>query len=598
MCDLLKHRGPDDKGFFIDNQLSMGMRRLSIIDLETGHQPQHNEKEDIWIVYNGEIYNYIQLREVLTEKGHNFYTSSDTEVIIHAYEEWGIECVRKFRGPFTFCIYDTIKKKLFLARDHIGLKPLYYYINDGILIFASEIKAILYHEIIKELDRKALNLYLSLRYTPFDLTLIKKIKKIPSSHYMIYDLESNNYTIKKYWDINFEIRTEKPLSLLALELRNLLEESVNIRLISDVPLGAFLSGGIDSSSIVALMSNLKKDPVKTFSIGFGEGASINETKYSRFVAEYYNTDHKEIIVKSPDISLISKIVWHLDDLISDAASIPVYLMANHARERMTVALTGDGADEVFSGYSIYYLGQKKSYMNYFPNSVFNVISNISRALPSFRFKILTSYINSLSTETDRFLREIIYITDEEKSLLFYYNPERVKEILKEKIDSNLDIINQAISWDLRYQLPSQYNMKIDKMTMAASLEARVPFLDREIITWASHIPSNYKFNNSIEKYILRLAVKDLLPSRILKRKKLGFSTPVNYWLKTGFKEYSDEILDSLAKREKIIKSKYVKFIKKNKEKLFFVNRAWNLIMFELWYETFIESDGLSPLNIY
>ncbi len=598
MCETIKHRGPDDEGYLIDEFVSIGMRRLSIIDLKTGHQPQHNEEGDIWIVFNGEIYNFMKLKEELIQKGHHFYTTSDTEVIIHSYEEWSFDCVRKFQGPFAFCIYDMRKKVLFLARDHIGLKPLYYYLDNDKFIFGSEIKAILCHDIGKELDKIALNLYLSLRYTPFDRTLIKKVKKCPPAHYMIFDLKTHGLMLNKYWDITFEPENNGSLSLLTKSLRDLLEESVKIRLISDVPLGAFLSGGIDSSSIVAIMSKLMKDPVKTFSIGFEEGAPVNETYYSKFMADYYNTDHKQILVKSPDISLVSNLIWHLDDLISDAAFIPVYLMAKNARERMTVALTGDGADEVFAGYSIYYLNPKNNYLKLLPKPFISAFSNISEVLPSIRLKMINSYLKSSYSELERFLREIIYITDEEKPLLLSFKTKSIKNVLKSKFNNKLSFINQTLNWDLKYQLPSQYNMKIDKMSMAASLEPRVPFLDWKLVSWATKIPPKYKIHNSIEKYILRLAVKDLLPPEILKRKKMGFNTPVNFWLRTGLKNLSNEIFDRLSRREEIIKYKYIKFIKKNTNNILHVNRAWNLLMFELWYETFMEADGLHPINNY
>ncbi|MHA1843776.1 MAG: asparagine synthase (glutamine-hydrolyzing) [Promethearchaeota archaeon] len=599
MCKTLIHRGPDDEGFYTDARVSMGMRRLSIFDLKTGHQPQHDEEQEIWIVFDGEIYNFLDLKKILIDKGHSFYTSSDTEVIIHSYEEWGYDCVKKFRGPFAFCIYDSRKNLLFLARDHMGLKPLYYYFDGEVFIFSSELKAIFCHDIKKELDKEALNFYLSLRYIPFDCTLIKGIKKIPPSHFMVFNLKLQTISLNKYWNINFNVNTTHSPSQLALELRNLLEESVKLRLISDAPLGAFLSGGIDSSSIVALMSNLLDQPVKTFSMGFEEGAPINETHYSKFVAEYYNIDHEEILVKSPDISLISKVVWHLDDLVSDAAAIPVYLMAQNARKRMiVVALTGDGADEVFAGYSVYYIRKNRKILNYVPKPLLNVFSRCTDLIPSFNLKILNSYLSTSTSDLDHFLREIIYITDEEKQLALPFKFNNVREIVKSKINKNLDFITQTLIWDQIYQLPNQYNMKIDKMTMAASLEARVPFLDWKIINWASQIPSHLKINKSIEKYILRLAMKDILPSTILKRKKMGFSTPVNFWLKTGLKDLSNEIFKRLSKRTNIIKYKYIKIINKNREKLFHVNRAWNLLMFELWYETFMESDGLHPINNY
>ena len=596
MMDLLKHRGPDDEGYYTDSHASIGIRRLSIIDLITGHQPQHNEKEDLWIVFNGEIYNFKDLRTDLEGKGHTFYTKSDTEVIIHSYEEWGEDCVKKLRGQFAFCIFDSTKNILFLARDHMGLKPLYYYFDGNKFIFSSEIKSILAHSIEREVNLKSFSLYVSLRYIPFNLTLFKNILKVPPSSFLIFNLESKQINIKSYWDFNFNIKRDKSASYLAKELKNLIEESVKIRLASDVPLGAFLSGGIDSSSVVGVMSKLMDDPVKTFFIGFEEGDPSNELEYSRLASEYYDTDHTEIVVKSASLpDLLPKLIWHHDDLVSDAAFIPVYLMANYAKEKMKVALTGDGADEVFAGYSIYYQKDYLSFAKYIPKDIYNLLLKFYDFIPSQKLRMALTYASQSKTEEDKYMRAILPLNDLSRIIpsQIYNAP----EIIKKTFIKNLDIINQFTRWDLKYQLPNQYNMKIDKMCMAASFEARVPFLDKEIVSWSASIPSDLKLKNNIEKYILRLAMKDILPSEILKRKKMGFGTPINLWLKRELREISSQLLENLQKRKNIVQSKYVKLIKKNLLKKLFADQAWNLIMFELWYETFIENDGLNPINL-
>ena len=598
MCDLITHRGPDDVGYYTDSGISIGMKRLSIIDLHTGHQPQYNENEDIWVIFNGEIYNFMELKNQLENLGHNFYTKSDTEVIIHAYEEWGEDCVKKFRGAFAFCIYDSRKKILFLARDHMGLKPLYYYFDGEKFIFGSEIKCILCHGIKRIIDKEAFNLFISLGYVPNNLTLFKGIFKVPSSSYLIFNLKQKQLKIKPYWNINFDVNRDKSVEQLAMELRNLIEESVKLRLISDVPLGAFLSGGIDSSSIVGIMSKFMDEPVKTFSIGFEEGAPVNETKHARYVAEYYNTDHTETIVKSTSYELLPDLIWHLDDLISDAAIIPVYLMAKYAKEKMTVALTGDGADEVFAGYSVYYRNQGSNFLTHIPKTYINNIMRFYKYIPIHKLRMVLSYLNESKTLEDRYIRTILYMPDVEKPMVVPFETENVKSMIINTFVNNLDMINQFTNWDLKYQLPNLYNMKTDKMTMAASLEARIPFLDIKIVEWASKIPSDLKLSGDIEKYILRLAMKDILPRKILKRKKMGFTVPVNLWFKTGFKEVSGEILERLEKRMNLIKPKYVKILKRNHFKREYKNRVWNLIMFELWYETFIENDGLKPISLF
>ncbi len=598
MSDLIYHRGPDDDGYFTDSKVSLGVRRLSVIDLSTGHQPQCNENNDIWIVFNGEIVNFLNLKKELESKGHNFSTKSDTEVIIHAYEEWGEKCLSKFRGQFAFCIYDSRKQILFLARDPLGLKPLYYFYRDEKFIFASEIKCILSHNVDRILNREALNYFLSMKYVPFNFTLLKEILKLPPSSYLVYNLRNKELNIEKYWNLNFKIDPNKSLKNFTKQLRTLLEESVKLRMISDVPLGAFLSGGLDSTAIVGLMSKLSDKPIKTISVGFEEGALFNELEYARSVAEYYNTDHKEIIVKAASSQILPKIIWHLDDLIADAATIPIYLMSKYAKNEIKVALTGDGADEIFGGYSVFYRRQKFNMFKYVPQKLLDFSMKFYDYIPNHLLRIGLSYINQSKNTESRFLRKIIHIPDEESNLIFPYHVEKIKPEIKNTFLPDLGIINQFINWDLKYQLPNQFNMKIDKMTMGASLEARLPFLDYKIVELAAQIPPTLKLHGNIEKYILRLAVKDLIPKRIVKRKKTGFNVPLNLWLKTGFRRLSENLLERLQKREKIINPHYVKIIRRNRFTPYFENRVWNLMMFELWYETFIENNGMTPIEIY
>ena len=597
MCDLLEHRGPDSEGYFTDSDVSIGMRRLAVIDLNTGAQPQHNEDEDIWIVFNGEIYNYIELTSQLEKAGHQFYTNSDTETIIHAYEEWGEKCLDKFRGQFAFCIYDSRKKQLFLARDHMGLKPLYYFFDGERFIFGSEIKSILCHNVPREVDKHAFNLYLSLGYVPFNSTLFKGIYKLPPASYLKCDFKKKKIEVKKYWNITFNVQRNKSINQLANELKILIKDSIKVRLISDVPLGAFLSGGLDSSAVVGIMSELMEEPVKTFSIGFGESASTNETKYSRYVSEYYNTDHTEIIVDSSYYKLLPELVWHLDDLIADAAILPVYLMAKHAKKNMTVALTGDGADEVFAGYYYYYEPIKSKINNFLPKKLLEKTMNSYKYIPSYKLRHAISYHNQIKTREGRYLRILLQVPDKEKFNIVPFITKDVTSIIKSKFNNQLDIVNQSINWDLKYQLPNQYNMKVDKMTMAASLEARVPFLDRQIVSWAATIPPELKLKGEVEKYILRVAMKDTLPHIILARKKKGFGTPVNLWLKTALKNVADEVLERLAKRKDLVNPDFIKLVKKNLLNPKFRKLPWNLIMFEIWYETFLESRDLKPIKL-
>ena len=596
-CDLLIHRGPDDVGYYVNSKISLGVRRLSVIDLTKGHQPQHNEDKDVWVVFNGEIYNFKELRDFLEKKGHIFYTDSDTEVIVHAYEEWKANCIKKLRGQFAFCLYDKKEDVLILARDHLGLKPLYYYFNGDKFIFSSEIKSILVHKVERIVNKRALNLYFSLKYIPLNITLFKGINKVPPSSYLIFDLKKKKISLKNYWKLDFSIDYNKTTMQYATELKKLLEECVKIRLISDVPLGAFLSGGLDSSAIVGIMSKYMNDPVKTFSVRFEDGAPTNESKYSRLVADYFGTDYSEITIKSTSYEELPKLIWHLDDLIADAAIIPVYLMSKYSKDKITVTLTGDGADEVFAGYSRFYRSQRFNFINSVPRNLMDLLMKSYNNIPVNIIRIGLSYLNQSKTIKERYLRKIIHVPDEEKIKIFPFRVESIQELVNSKLIENIGLINQFNGWDLKYQLPNQFNMKIDKMTMAASLEARTPFLDSFMVEWANSIPPQLKLKGNIDKYILRLAMKDILPPEIIRRKKFGFNTPIHYWIKTGLREVSGELLERLLKRKEFFKPSYIKSIRRNRIFKIFDSRVWNLLMFELWYETFIEGDGSKPIRL-
>ncbi|MGH7791248.1 MAG: asparagine synthase (glutamine-hydrolyzing), partial [Thermodesulfobacteriota bacterium] len=350
MCTVMSHRGPDDEGFFLEGNLGLGMRRLSIIDLSTGHQPISNEDGTIWIVFNGEIYNHLDIRKELESKGHKFSTNTDTEAIVHAYEEFGENCVDKLRGMFAFAIWDKAKRKLFLARDRIGIKPLYYFIDDKRFIFGSELKVILaYPGIPKDLDLEALDSFLTFEYIPAPLTIFKNVKKLPQAHTL--SIENNQVSINEYWKLHFKEvrRTEEET---CYELYKILKEAVKMRLMSDVPLGAFLSGGIDSSTVVGLMSEVMDKPVKTFSIGFDD-PSYNELNYARVVAKHFGTDHTELVIK-PDIAgWVNKLIKYLDEPFGDFSIFPTFLVSELTRKHVTVSLSGDGGDELFAGYEYY-----------------------------------------------------------------------------------------------------------------------------------------------------------------------------------------------------------------------------------------------------
>ncbi|MEE9377070.1 MAG: asparagine synthase (glutamine-hydrolyzing) [Candidatus Lokiarchaeia archaeon] len=597
MLESIKHRGLDDESLYLDTDLSIGMR-IAILKSSTLKQPIHNENEDIWLLCDGEIYNFLELKTDLERKGHNFNTDISSEIIIHAYEEWGETCFDKFRGVFSLCLYDSRKHLLILARDHIGIRTLYYYFDGEIFIFGSEIKCLFPHKIKREVYKDGFSQYLSLRYVPFNNTLFKGIKRVPNSSYLKFDLKTKQLDIKRYWDFNININKEKSEAQFIQELKNLIVDSVKVRLVKDIPISAFLSGGIDSASVVGVLSSLVDKPLKTFSVRFEEGAPVNETKLAQIVAERNGTEHTEIFIKSDIIDYIPIVSWHNDDLFADAAIIPVYLMGKQVKEHSNFVFTGDGADEVFAGYSVYYRSQYFKYSKYFPQNVINLSKKLNKYIPFQRIRMVINYLDSDKSINDQYMRGIFAIFDLEKKNVIPFKAQNVESLIRNTFQKDLDIVNQFTIWDLKYQLPSQYNVKADRALSAAYLTGRIPFLDRDIVAWSLTVPSNLKLKGTIEKYILRMAMKDYVPPEIIKRKKLGFSTPVNLWLNKGLKELSGDILERLSKRDKLIKPTYVKKIKKQRLNRLFESQAWNLIMFELWYETFIENDGLSPISLY
>ncbi|MBD3289378.1 asparagine synthase (glutamine-hydrolyzing), partial [candidate division KSB1 bacterium] len=350
MCDVIRHRGPDDDGILVDGHVGLGMRRLSIIDLQTGKQPISNENESVWIVFNGEIYNHVELRNELEKKGHRFKTKTDTEAIVHAYEEWGENCVRKLNGMFGFAIWDKRKQMMFIARDRIGIKPMYYFFDGKRLVFGSELKSILKAgDIPRRVDLQALDNFLTFEYIPAPLSIFQDIRKLPAGYYLT--LRNGDVKVRNYWELNFQTNGLDERSVQA-NLKELLQDAVKVRLMSDVPLGAFLSGGIDSSTTVALMAQVMDQPVKTFSIGF-EDSTYNELEYARMIAKKYNTEHHEFIIKPDAVELTEKLIWFLDEPFGDFSIFPTYLVSKMARDYVTVVLSGDGGDELFAGYDTY-----------------------------------------------------------------------------------------------------------------------------------------------------------------------------------------------------------------------------------------------------
>jgi len=602
MTDVLSHRGPDDKGIYLSGlqnpnaslKVGLGHRRLSIIDLETGHQPMANEDKSIWIVYNGEIYNFLELKQDLIKKGHRFNTKSDTEVIIHLYQEYGTDCLNYLRGMFALCIWDVRLNRLFLARDRVGQKPLFYFYKDGIFLFASEIKAILEHDHVKRvLDLESMDGYLTYGYAPAPCTMFKWIKKIPPAHYAIYD--GRDLKIERYWKLSYK---KNSLCLAECEERlyEILSDATRMQLISDVPLGAFLSGGVDSSSVVALMSGLSPGKVKTFSIGFEE-SDFDELKYARFIAKRFNTDHKELVVKPNALEVLPKLAWHYDQPFGDSSSIPTYYVAKMTREFVTVALNGDGGDESFAGYARYRGIKLAQYFKRCPKAFLKAGYRISRSSEYGRrfFKALMgnrdlegAYINWLN-----------YFTDGDKKDLYTGNTEallkdnRADDYFREVLgDSDAPgLIERIINADVRSYLPEDLLVKVDIATMANSLEGRSPFLDHKVMEFAASLPLEYKLKGFCSKYILKRAFKKDIPLSFLNRKKKGFGVPVGEWFRKELKGFVRDMLLSKASLRKGLFSKdYIERILTEHEKrgADHTQRIFALLSFELWHRTFID----------
>jgi asparagine synthase (glutamine-hydrolysing) len=538
MCAVIRHRGPDDQGTMINCDAALGIRRLSIIDLAGGHQPISGEDGTVTVVFNGEIYNYKELQSELLVRGHQFKTDSDTEAIVHAYEEYGADCVQYLRGMFAFAIWDARDQSLFLARDRVGKKPLYYaQTAAGELVFGSEIKSLLEHPAVgRDINLDALDAYLTLGYVPDPLSIFRGIKKLPPGSYLRF--AHGRTEVKEYWDFQFdspETRTEQEY---VEELRTLLDESVRLRLISDVPLGAFLSGGVDSSAVVGLMAVHMDQPVKTFSIGFHED-SFSELKYARLTAEKFGTDHHEFFVTPNICDIVDELVGHFDEPFADPSAIPTYMVSKLARDYVTVVLSGDGGDELFGGYTRYAVEQKRRMFSAIPGFLRNgIIQPLSRVLPHGAWG--RNYLHNISLDSiDRYFdsvsvfsglnRRLLYSQDFKSSL----NGNNVAMALFQSHSAKVstgDTLDELLYVDSKTYLPGDILTKVDRMSMAVSLEARAPLLDHKLIDFVTRIPPNLKLKGLEGKYIFKQAVSDLVAPEILNRPKQGFGMPLQQWI--------------------------------------------------------------------
>ncbi len=601
MTGALIHRGPDEDGFYDDEFIALGMRRLKIIDLVTGRQPIANEDKTIWTIYNGEIYNFPQLRAELEKRGHIFKTKSDTEVIVHLYEEEGPDFIHRLNGMFAIAIWDKVNRRLCLYRDRLGIKPLHFsFLPDG-LIFASEIKSLLKAGINREIDFKALSQFFSFEFIPAPRTIFRKIHKLLPGHRII--CQGNEIKIEKYWDIVFKPdnppRSEKEY---AEEIHYRLREAVKKRLISDVPLGVFLSGGLDSSTITALMKEVETSPIKTFAIGFRE-KSFNELHYARLVADYFKTDHHEFVVEPKLVTeLAPQLMNYLDEPLADASVIPTYLISYLARKEVTVALAGDGGDELFAGYDTYKAYRLACYYRKLPRFINSPLRWVVNLFPasgrrlSFEFKAKKFLLGiDYPPEIANYIWWGAYPPQEKGKLLSPLLEEAIKADPYEPVAFHLrsceaqDTLDRIFYLDLKLYLQDDLLVKVDRMSMANSLEIRVPFLDYTFVEFAASIPNKFKLKGFETKYILKKAMDGYLPPQIFRRKKIGFDIPLGAWIRRDLKSF---VLDVLSpqnlSRHGFFNQLYIE--EKLKEHLRGQHNhrqlLWPIIIFQFWYDRY------------
>ena len=598
MNQSLRHRGPDDEGYYQDSQASLAMRRLSIIDLHTGQQPISNERGDIWVVYNGEIYNFQSIRSELQARGHIFKTQTDTEIIVHAYEEYGDDCVKYFNGMFAIALWDARRRKLFLARDHVGIKPLYYWVGQDKLVFGSELKALILHpDVPRRINLQALDLFLALEYIPAPHTIYEEIFKLLPGHSLV--LEEGQLKSIQYWDVPYQPNRQSKAECAEM-LSGLLSDAVRIRLVSDVPLGAFLSGGIDSSTVVGYMSRSMTEPVQTFSIGF-EDSTYNELPYAEAVANHFSTNHHVEVLNPDYANLAEELVCQYDEPFADTSIFPTYLVSKVARQKVKVALSGDGGDELFAGYDTYLAEKMNRYYGRLPDALRqNLLPKFAHWLPPQPAK--KGWVNKVKRMVEggalhpalQHTRWMIFMNQGEKNSLYSSSlraalqDDLTASVLRgyfEKADG-FDRLAQQQYVDIKTYLVDDILVKVDRMSMAVSLEARVPLLDHRIVEFAMNLPPHMKLNGSRTKSILRDAVKDLVPGLVLEKPKEGFSIPMKHWLCTSLKPMMLDLLskESLQKHGYFDHQVVARWVQEHLDgRVNHSHRLWALMVFELWH---------------
>lgn len=615
MNAVITHRGPDDHGAIVFDNAVLGMTRLSIIDVDGGQQPITNEMEDCWIVFDGEIYNFIELRKELQNRGHRFRSRADTEVILRAYEQWGADCVQWLEGTFAFAIYDRRQEgkprhgnlnahpRLFLARDRLGQKPLYYYQDEERLIFGSEIKALLAHPAVPaRVNRPMIPLYLTHGYVPSPYTFFEDICELAPGHTLT--VADGDVAIRRYWDVTREPDSEPMLSEKEYLRRvcDHFEDAVKVRLTSEVPLGAFLSGGVGSAAVVAVMSRLLDQPVNTFAIGFADEPSVSELRYARSVADCFKTNHREFMVKPDAIDLLPKLVWHYDQPFADSTAIPTFYLAQLTRGHVKVALTGDGGDELFDGNDRFAAARFAEYNRLMPGLVRNTLHRWVHVLPD------SASYNGLVRRARGFIASTaLPLAERYLEWVGIFKPSFHNELMIEAVtiapadhfrgyfDPRLaaDPIGQLLAVNLMSYFPGDLLVKTDRMTMANSLEARCPFLDHRFLESACQIPSTLKLKGMTTQHVLQRALRSLVPEEIVWRKKPGFGVPVGRWFRTSLRDYiRDTLLSPEALKRGYFRPEAVRLLVEEhiSGKRDHGHQLWALLTFEAWHQRFIDQE--------
>lgn len=609
MTDVITHRGPDQDGVWTDGAVTLGHRRLSIIDLtEAGRQPMQNEDGTITVVFNGEIYNFEEIREELIQKGHVFKGRCDTEVIVHGYEEWGTDVVNRFIGMFAFALWDAKRQRLWLVRDRIGIKPLYYYFKAGKLVFGSEIKCILEDPAVpRRVNHAALYDYLGFEFVPAPATAFEDIYAMPAGHWAIF--ENGELKVEPWWDLKMpEFGVPRSEGEMVERIRWLIEDAVRLRMISDVPLGAFLSGGLDSSTIVAMMRKLNPGKLQTFTIGY-EDKTFSEMDYAQIVADHFQTDHKVLIIDKMDQASIEKSIWHLDEPMTDLSSIPLMFICAKAKQYVTVCLSGEGGDEVFVGYDRFKAAKMATYFNILPRWFrHGVVGRITRNLADRPQKkgavnMLKRFVEgALLPEEAMHLRWQYFMNKELEDHLFTpgykaavpFDPFRQVREYNARCGSK-DLVNREAYLDTRFMMTDSVLMKADKMSMASALEIRVPLLDHRLVEYVGSIPGDMKLRGKTTKYIFRKALEGILPEKIVWRGKQGYSLPVKNLLRTQLKDYMVALLHESPIIREDFETAYIDRLidehlamKQNHNHV-----LWGLMNIAIWHRRFIERGGIA-----